>query len=354
MGTGLAGRMREGISDFFPGYFALVMATGILSIGNHFLFSSSLALALFALNLVCYAVLWLITLCRLCWFPRNLFHDLTHHARGVTFLTMVAATMILGSQFALLTPARTFAAGLWILGIALWLLLVYTFFMAITVRSQKPVLEEGLNGAWMIITVSTESICVLATLVAQAFPRPEAVLFIGLGAYLLGAMFYMVFITLMLYRWSFFSLSANKLTPPYWINMGALAISTLAGARLLLAAPGWPLLHSLSVVITALTLAFWVAAVWWIPLLVMLGAWRHLIERIPLRYEPPYWSLVFPLGMFAVATHLLGRALNFNMLDTIAYAFLVFAMTAWTLTFIGMLRRMFRVLLGTPPVPQKG
>ena len=30
-----------------------------------------------------------------------------------------------------------------------------------------------------------------------------------------------------------------KLTPPYWINMGALAITTLAGARLILSSKSW-------------------------------------------------------------------------------------------------------------------
>jgi len=49
-----------------------------------------------------------------------------------------------------------------------------------------------------------------------------------LSAYLLGAMLYILFIALILYRWRFLSMQPEKLSPPYWINMGALAITTLA------------------------------------------------------------------------------------------------------------------------------
>ncbi|MFF3911057.1 hypothetical protein ACFYZJ_35070 [Streptomyces sp. NPDC001848] len=46
----------------------------------------------------------------------------------------------------------------------------------------------------------------------------------------------------------------------------------------------------------------------WIPLLLALGVWRHALRRIPLRYELGWWNLVFPVGMYAVTTHELGRA----------------------------------------------
>ncbi|WP_234445181.1 hypothetical protein [Streptomyces rimosus] len=38
-----------------------------------------------------------------------------------------------------------------------------------------------------------------------------------------------------------------------------------------------------------------------IPLLLAAGAWRHVRHRVPLRYEPSWWSAVFPIGMYAAA-----------------------------------------------------
>ena len=174
-----------------------------------------------------------LTLLRLVYYRAQLIDDLTHHARGVTFLTTVAGTCILGNQFAVLTPLMPVAVGLWFTGWRYGLCCSTPFFTAVTIREPKPSLETGINGAWLLVVVSTESLCVLGTLVAPALAVTELVLFVAFAMYLVGAMLYMLFITLILYRWMFFSMSAETLMPTYWINMGALAITTLAGSRLL-------------------------------------------------------------------------------------------------------------------------
>jgi hypothetical protein len=60
--------------------------------------------------------------------------------------------------------------------------------------------------------------------------------------FLLGCMLYLILITLIFYPFTFVNLTTVTLTPPYWINTGAVAITTLAGARLIIAAPTWSLL----------------------------------------------------------------------------------------------------------------
>ena len=85
-------------------------------------------------------------------------------------------------------------------------------------------------------------------------PLPR--LFAVFCTYLVGAMFYLLFIALILYRWIFLSMEPVKLTPPYWINMGALAITALAGGRLILASKDLELLHDLHPFIVGFTLFF--------------------------------------------------------------------------------------------------
>jgi tellurite resistance protein TehA-like permease len=63
------------------------------------------------------------------------------------------------------------------------------------------------------------------------------------------------------------------------------------------------------------TLILWAWATWWIPLLAFFGVWRHLVRRSPLTYAPLYWSLVFPLGMYAVATYRLSLASDFEPIE---------------------------------------
>lgn len=73
------------------------------------------------------------------------------------------------------------------------------------------------------------------------------------------------------YRFTFFSLTPQALTPPYWINMGAMAITTLAGSTLILDVPGWAFMQEILPFLKGLTLFFWATATWWIPLLFILG-----------------------------------------------------------------------------------
>ncbi len=341
----LGGRCRAGIEALYPGYFALVMATGIVSLGAHFEGMDLIARLLFWFNGLAYVVLWLLTVIRLLLFPRRLLGDLIDYARGVAFNTMVAGTCVLGTQFAILTSWMEIAQDLWVLGFGLWLVLNYTFFTAATVREPKPSLENGINGAWLILVVGTESVAILGTLVAPTMPAGEIVQFASLAMFFIGAMLYIALITLILYRWMFFNMAAAKLTPPYWINMGALAITTLAGSRLMLAADHSPLLTDYTAFLKGFTLFFWATATWWIPLLTIVGIWRHVYERVPLTYSPLYWSLVFPLGMYTVATFMYARASGVEFLAVIPHAFIYIALGAWLVTFIGLLRRLVRVLL---------
>src|SRR5262249_51407456 len=156
--------------------------------------------------------------------------------------------------------------------------------------------------------VSTESLAVLGALVAAEAPDPPAVLFIALAACLAGAMLYVPLITMILQRWLFSTTDERSMTPPYWINMGALAITTLARSPLLLVQGDWPPLQRLAPFLEGFTLLAWAMATWWIPLLVLVGIWRHVVRRFPIAYDPQYWSMVFPLGMYAVATFNLEKA----------------------------------------------
>jgi len=183
-----------------PATFAMVMATGIVSLAAHGQGLEVVAQVLFWFNLCAYPTLWILTLIRFVRYRSQLIDDLTHHSRSAAFLTKVAATCILGSQFAILTPWMAAAKGFWIFGVALSLVLSYTFFTVITVRESKPPLEAGINGAWLLVIVATESISVLGILVAPAMARTDLALFLSLAAYLVGAMLYVFFVTLILYR----------------------------------------------------------------------------------------------------------------------------------------------------------
>ncbi len=340
-GAGLRASLLRGAASLFPGYFALVMATGVVSIACELLGMRPVALVLVAVNWTAFSILWLLTFIRAFRFRDELLRDMADHQRAPGFFTIVAGTCVLGTQNVVVLGAAEVGNVLWWLGLGLWFVIMYSFFTAVTVRARKPSLARGINGAWLIAAVSTQSVVVLRTLLDTDAPPPEIIQFQVIAMFLIGAMLYLAIIPLIFYRLTFVSLRTEDFGPPYWINMGAVAISALAGSLLIQIGDVWPLLDPLLPFIRGFTFFFWAVASWWIPFLFALMLWRYLWEGDRMRYEPGVWGMIFPLGMYTTSTLQFDRAMGYDFLDPIPHVLVFIALAGWALAMLGVLRRLW-------------
>jgi tellurite resistance protein TehA-like permease len=329
------------LASYFPGYFAMVMATGIIAIGCRSLGIPWLGEALYVVAAAAYLVIAALTTARLVRYPRLVTADITSHAKGFAFTTAVAGTEVLGTASLVLFGWWQLALALWWVGVGLWVVLVYTTLIAVVLSVEKPGIAAGINGTWFLLTVSTESIAVLGALLLPQLGG-EALAFTCLAFFCLGILLYVIVMTMIFARWTFYRLSLADEDPPIWIAAGAVAITALAGSNLLLARGADPLLEPMAPAIALFAVLAWATSTFWFPLMIAIGVWKHIVNRFPLRYHPSYWSLVFPLGMYAVATFKMRLAIELGMLAWLPVVTLAIALVAWAATFFGLLHHVTR------------
>ncbi|MCC6383921.1 MAG: tellurite resistance/C4-dicarboxylate transporter family protein [Bacteroidia bacterium] len=343
--SGFLRNAREGIKQLSPAYFGLVMATGIVSVAAEVSEMHTLAIILFAFNIAAFIILWILNLIRLFRYTALFLDDLYNHQAGMGFFTAVAATCIVGGQFIIIADNYRIAQILWILGVILWVGMTYLIFTVLTIKEKKPVLAKGITGGWLLAVVSTQAVAVLTTLVASHWEQPFKLQanFFALSMWLWGGMLYIWMISLIFYRYTFFEFLPSDLAPPYWINMGAMAISTLVGSMLILHVNHAPFLESLLPFLKGFTVFYWVTGTWWLPMLFILAAWRHIAKKFPLTYDPLYWGAVFPLGMYTVSTLRMAQAMHLNFLLPVPQYFVYITLLAWLAAFIGLLSNLLKL-----------
>jgi tellurite resistance protein TehA-like permease len=243
------------------------------------------------------------------------------------------------------TGAYDLALAFWIFGLFLWIILTYAIFTTLTIKETKPTIDQGITGAWLLAVVATQSMALLSALLSRHFEQPIRlhINFVALSMWLWGGMMYIWMISLIFYRYTFFKFSPADFSSSYWINMGAMAISTLAGSVLIENTVDAAFLETMTPFLKGFTIFFWATGTWWIPMLVILVVWRHLY--IPLKYDPLYWGTVFPLGMYAVCTFEMVRAMSLDFLLPIAHVFVYVALLAWAATFFGLIHNLVSSLI---------
>ncbi|WP_367321267.1 tellurite resistance/C4-dicarboxylate transporter family protein [Streptomyces sp. HUAS ZL42] len=300
-----------------PAAGAAVMATGIVSVGLHL--AGHEVLSRIALGVSC--VGWLALAAD---FVVRLLRDRERWAAEAgtpVSLTAVAATAVLGTGFSALgrhTPAEALLA----LAVVLWPVLLVD-----VVRHWR----RRMPGAVFLGCVATQALAVLGATLARA----ESVAWLAHAALVLFGL------GLVLYAAALACFDLRQMTEgpgDQWVACGALAVSALAGSRLVAADTAslylWNdddrgVLRAVTVALLVLCLASYVV------LLAAEVLWprpRHDVRR---------WATVFPMGMTAAATLSVAAVLDVPWLKGPGQVLLWIAVAAWLAVAAGAVREAY-------------
>lgn len=318
-----------------PGYFALVMASGILAIASSQRGWQGLSSVLLTITALAYAVLLVLNLWRLLAHRDALLTDLKDPRTAFQAFTFVAGSGVLASGLALhgmLAPAAVLLA---VASIS-WLGLGYALpWAAVLGRDQRP-LTAAANGTWFIWVVGAQSVAILAsTLEPHAGSAAQALSLLAVLAWSVGLVLYVAVAFMLVLRLMMHSISPEQLDPPYWVSMGAIAITIVAGSGLV-QMESTPTVDAVRGLAEGLTVVLWAFATWLLPALFAVGLWRHAVRRVPLRYTPALWSMVFPLGMYSAACMTLGRADSLPLIERLGELWIWVGLFAGAATGIAM------------------
>lgn len=336
-------RAEQVLAELSPGYFALVMGTGIVSIGLRMAGADGAALALLVLAAVAALVLSVLYLLRWIRHRERMRADAKNPEIAFGYFTIVAAAGVLavGLQQEGLGAA---SAGLLGIAAAIWIVLGYVLpWQVLMARDGEPILART-NGSWFIWSVASQSLAVGLSGLTPATPALADLLgLLTVMAWSVGTVLYIGIAVLVILRIVHHGITPQQFEPTYWVAMGALAISVVAGAGIF-AMGSVPMVDAARGFIGGTVVIVWCFALWLVPLLVGAGLWRHLFHRVPLRYTPSLWSIVFPLGMFAVASLRLGRVEGLPLVEGVGDVGLAVAVIAWVLVATGLVTTVVRML----------
>lgn len=332
---GIGTRIRHAVATLAPGYFALVMASGIISVGLQLRGFRALSLALLAVAALAFVVLLIMTTWRLIRYRPALLEEFTNARRGFGFFTIVAGANVLGVRLGI-AGYPEITAVLLAVGATLWVLLGYVVPWTVVIgRGRKPLIRAA-NGTWFIWVVASQSVATAAaTLQPAASAGRHGLALLAVVSWSVGACLYLAIAFLVILRLVTYPLKPADLLPPYWVSMGALAITVLAATRLVEMVDA-PTVATARGLMGGLAVVLWGFSSWLYPALVAVGWWRHVHHRVALTYDATLWSIIFPLGMYGVASIYLDDVYQLPLIGAIGGIELWVAFAAWVAVFAAM------------------
>ncbi|MGL4667890.1 MAG: hypothetical protein ACRCWR_08165 [Saezia sp.] len=321
------------IQNFAPGWFALIMGTGVLAMLTLMLsrqceWLTPLAWGLHWLNIIAFVVLSIPWLLRWVLYRSNAIGTLKHPVQASFYPTYSIGLLILSAQCLLFGMPVVLAETLWWAGA----LMTYAFSLAVlyNIFNNEAILPEHITPAYYIPAVGLVVIPVagISLLAHMSGIRQDLALLLNTLGFGAGAVMYVGLLGLTFFRLYLHKPAFGMLTPTIWIQAAPLGIIPVSMMNLFSA-------YALPGAIDgakAVGVLFWAAGIWWVLMAAMmtLTAWKK--KQFP--FALSWWGFIFPLGALATLSLRLSHELNMSMFYHAGVMVWLLMMLLWMLTFV--------------------
>jgi tellurite resistance protein TehA-like permease len=307
------------------------MATGIISTGTFLLGPSWLSQLLLVIASIGWTALVGALVVQLVRYRSRVVAEFQAPERVFGFFAISASSDLLGQRFASAghpMVTTVLACG----GAVVWLVLTYAVPASLVLTRQRESVLNAVDGSSLLWVVGTLSLSIDASTLVSVWPsQSELLVTAAVALWGVGLVLYLLVVSLIWHRWLTVVATPATLSPPYWILLGATGIMVLAGSDILAIPSSPPPIGAIAGFVKGASFVFWSFGTWWIPLLILFGLWRYVLRRWPLTYEPALWTVVFPIGMYSVATLSFGKAIDLSFMEPLGRGVLWVAIASWLL-----------------------
>lgn len=341
--------LRDIIRNFTPNWFTVTMGTGILALAIGRLCPTgvlhAIAQGLWFFNIGLFVLFTLLYTTRWILFPKEAKRIFSHSVAPMFFgaIPMGLATIINGFlAFGIAlwgNTAVTIAKSLWWIDMSLSISIgvLIPFFML--TRQDHSI--EKMTAVWLLPVVAAEVAAASAGLLVPHLSNGHQEIIFILGYVLWGisvpiamSILVILFIRLTLHKLPHKDMAASMLLSLGPVGTGALGL-LLLGADATTAFPSiGNVASSVGIIGGAI---IWGYGVWWL-LLTLLTTARYIKEGMP--FNLGWWGFTFPLGVYAVATIVLGEQTKLAFITNIGVGLVIALALFWCII-------MTRTIIGT-------
>lgn len=291
-------KISEIINNLTPGWFTVVMGTGILALDAHGLgiywpILDILAEALHWMNTGIFMLLAPMWIFRWLILTKSSLHTLTDPVQADFYPTFSIAMLVLATQWLVFSPThKTVILVLWWLGAILTF--IFSFAVLFFMFLGNHLSMDHITPAKFIPAVGLVVIPLSGSLLLQEMSgvgRDFAFLMniIGLGS---GGMMYTGILSLTLHRAYLYKSVQGIMAPTAWIHLAPIGIIPVSMLNLLEQMP-YPVARELALVVMMFV---WGFGVWWLIMAILLTIAEAMIRQLP--FSLTWWGFIFPLGAF--------------------------------------------------------